>query len=174
MKKNKMPQKSTQELQMTSYLSGGNAPYIEELYDAYLKNPDAVDLEWQQYFKELKGERAGTADISHEEIRSQFREMARHPIRPAAEAVTGANKQGNVDALITAYRRFGHLNANLNPLASDLVPDTRLQLAHHHLSDADPNDPFETRGLLDKSQASLQDILAALKATYCNTNFLIP
>ena len=168
MKKEKRPQKSMQELQTSSYLSGGNAPYIEELYDTYLQDPDAIDSQWRQYFEKL-GNVSGTIDISHAQIRDQFREMARHPKTIAVTTATGADKQGHVDALITAYRRFGHLNANLDPLGSIPVPDTRLQLVHHHLSDVDLNETFDTRGLLQKPKATLKEILAALKADYCST-----
>ena len=168
MKKEAGPKKSMQELQVTSYLSGGNAPYIEELYDAYLKNPSTVDQEWRHYFEKIANGHP-VPDISHEEVRSQFRNMARQSRLAAPTTIPRADKQGNVDALITAYRRFGHLNANLDPLGSVPAPDTRLQLAHHHLSDADLNDDFDTHGLLKKPRAHLREILAALKSIYCNT-----
>jgi len=31
----------------SSYLFGGNAPFIEELYETYLVNPGAVDASWR-------------------------------------------------------------------------------------------------------------------------------
>ena len=34
----------------TSYLFGGNAPYVEELYEAYLDNPGSVPDNWREYF----------------------------------------------------------------------------------------------------------------------------
>jgi 2-oxoglutarate dehydrogenase complex dehydrogenase (E1) component-like enzyme len=33
-----------------SYLFGGNAPYVEELYEAYLNNPGSVPDNWRAYF----------------------------------------------------------------------------------------------------------------------------
>jgi len=33
-----------------SYLFGGNAPYVEELYEAYLDNPGSVPDNWRNYF----------------------------------------------------------------------------------------------------------------------------
>ena len=30
----------------TSYLFGANAPFIEELYEKYLEQPDAIDPQW--------------------------------------------------------------------------------------------------------------------------------
>ena len=37
----------------TSYLFGGNAPFIEELYEKYLETPDAVEPEWRRWAKFL-------------------------------------------------------------------------------------------------------------------------
>ena len=38
----------------TSFLYGGNAPYIEDLYARYQNDPKSVDAEWQEFFKGLK------------------------------------------------------------------------------------------------------------------------
>ncbi len=38
----------------TSFLYGGNAPYIEDLYTRYQNDPKSVDAEWQDFFKSLK------------------------------------------------------------------------------------------------------------------------
>src|SRR3954449_2940745 len=38
----------------TSFLYGGNADYIEDLYARYENDPKAVDAEWQAYFQSLK------------------------------------------------------------------------------------------------------------------------
>jgi 2-oxoglutarate dehydrogenase E1 component len=42
----------------TSFLYGGNAPYIEDLYAKYEANPAAVDAEWRAFFQSLKDEKA--------------------------------------------------------------------------------------------------------------------
>ena len=36
-----------QESRANSYLFGGNAPYVEELYEAYLDNPGSVPDRWR-------------------------------------------------------------------------------------------------------------------------------
>ena len=36
--------------QSSSYLFGGNAPYVEELYESYLNNPGSVPEQWREYF----------------------------------------------------------------------------------------------------------------------------
>ncbi|HEY6601559.1 MAG TPA: hypothetical protein VI009_07045, partial [Xanthobacteraceae bacterium] len=40
-----------------SFLYGGNADYIENLYARYETDPAAVDAEWRTFFESLKDER---------------------------------------------------------------------------------------------------------------------
>src|SRR5262249_1242953 len=42
----------------TSFLSGGNAGYIEDLYARFEADPKAVDSAWQSFFESLKDDRA--------------------------------------------------------------------------------------------------------------------
>jgi 2-oxoglutarate dehydrogenase E1 component len=39
---------------LSSFLQGTNAPYIDEIYARYEKDPTSVDTEWQEFFKSLK------------------------------------------------------------------------------------------------------------------------
>jgi 2-oxoglutarate dehydrogenase E1 component len=39
---------------LSSFLQGTNAAYIDDLYARYEQDPDAVDAEWQEFFKSLK------------------------------------------------------------------------------------------------------------------------
>ena len=41
---------STTQFERTSFLWGGNAPFIEDLYARYLENPEAVDPQWRAFF----------------------------------------------------------------------------------------------------------------------------
>jgi 2-oxoglutarate dehydrogenase E1 component len=43
---------------LTSFLYGGNAAYIEDLYARYEADPASVDSEWQAFFKSLKDDPA--------------------------------------------------------------------------------------------------------------------
>jgi 2-oxoglutarate dehydrogenase E1 component len=47
-----------EEFLLTSFLYGGNAPYIEDLHARYLADPNSVDQTWAQFFSTL-GEDAG-------------------------------------------------------------------------------------------------------------------
>ncbi|KAB2863991.1 MAG: 2-oxoglutarate dehydrogenase E1 component, partial [Bauldia sp.] len=46
---------------LTSFLYGGNAAYIEDLYARYESDPTAVDAEWQAFFASLKDSAADVA-----------------------------------------------------------------------------------------------------------------
>ncbi len=43
---------------LTSFLYGGNADYIEDLYARYETDPKSVDAEWQSFFQSLKDDAA--------------------------------------------------------------------------------------------------------------------
>src|SRR6516225_10725249 len=42
----------------TSFLYGGNADYLENLYARYETDPTSIDAQWQEFFQSLKDERA--------------------------------------------------------------------------------------------------------------------
>ncbi|WP_265517745.1 2-oxoglutarate dehydrogenase E1 component [Nitratireductor luteus] len=46
------------EFSLTSFLYGGNAAYIEELYAAFQEDPSSVNEDWQAYFGQLKDDAA--------------------------------------------------------------------------------------------------------------------
>jgi 2-oxoglutarate dehydrogenase E1 component len=46
---------------LTSFLYGGNAAYIDDIYGRYEKDPASVDAEWQDFFKSLKDQPADVA-----------------------------------------------------------------------------------------------------------------
>ena len=64
-----------QELESSSTLFGSNAPFVEELYEAYLADPATVSPEWRSYFDEVKGD---AADVPHGAVIESFRELARN------------------------------------------------------------------------------------------------
>src|SRR6266550_8792484 len=43
---------------LTSFLDGGNAAYIDDLYARYQADNQAVDAEWQAFFQSLKDDDA--------------------------------------------------------------------------------------------------------------------
>ena len=156
------------EFENTAYLAGDSAGYLDDLYETYLHDPNQVDAHWRHYFASLQN---GKHDISHEAIRDQLKHAAQSAavVSNAASSLS-PQKQSAVDALITAYRRYGHLNATIDPLDSVIVPDVRLTLAFHGLSEADLNESFDARQLFpNNGTATLQQILTTLQTLYCGS-----
>ncbi|MFA5678859.1 MAG: 2-oxoglutarate dehydrogenase E1 component [Pseudomonas sp.] len=171
-----MPDSEMQQLWSTSHLSGGNASYVEELYELYLHDPNSVADEWRSYFDKLPQTNGTGSDISHSTIREHFLSLARNPRRP--QAVSGGQvsserdkKQVGVLRLIQAYRMRGHQASTLDPLGlwqREQIAD--LTLAEYGLTDADLDTVFHTGELqIGKAEATLGEILEALKSTYCGT-----
>ena len=46
-------QEANEQFQLTSFLDGANASYIEQLYARYEADPSSVSGEWQSFFKAL-------------------------------------------------------------------------------------------------------------------------
>lgn len=159
----------------TSHLSGGNAAYVEDLYDTYLHNPNAVSEEWRNYFDQLPRVQGVVAqDTPHSVIRAQFEQLGKS--RGRAVAVSSGSvsadherKQVKVLQLISSYRFRGHQKAQLDPLGlmqRDSIPD--LDLAFHGLTNADLDIVFNTGNLyIGKEEAPLREIIDALEKTYC-------
>lgn len=158
--------------QPDSLLYGGNAPFLEELYQRFLKDPGAVSEEWRRYFAALHQDRAGPSDMDHAAIRDALAEQARHrriPVGPETGNVAGAaSKQVAVLQLINAYRFRGHQQAILDPLGvQEQNPIAELDPVFHCLTETDMDTVFSAGSLVGVPQATLREILIILREAYC-------
>ena len=160
----------------SSHFSGGNAAYIEELYETYLHEPNSVPEEWSSFFDSLPRTNGSvTPDISHATIIQHFELLGRRQARPTPAPGSGGihleheRKQVKVVQLISSYRFRGHQKASLDPLGlmvREDVPD--LNLHFHGLTDADLDTTFQTSPLyMGKPEATLREIVETLEETYC-------
>ena len=46
-----MQESSMELLWRSSHIAGGNATYVEDLYESYLKDPNGVPEQWRDYFR---------------------------------------------------------------------------------------------------------------------------
>src|SRR6201985_1019637 len=166
------------ESQSNSYLFGGNAPYVEELYEAYLDNPASVPDNWREYFDALQNVPAvdGSAanDVAHAPIVESFAQRARSNSflpRAGATDMSTARKQVFVQSLIGAYRFLGARWANLDPLKRQERPSIpELEPAFYDFTEADMDQVFNASNLyFGFEQASLREIVKPLRDTYCGT-----
>ena len=156
-----------QQQMASSYLSGGNVAYVEDLYEAYLSDPNTVPAEWRDIFDALPKVSA-QPELSHRDIQDQFLQLASMP-KMAMSADT-APKQQAVTDLIQGYRSYGHLQANLDPLGM-AVRRTHPNLDPHsyHLGDADRAQSFSAGPYLSQQPLTLAEIERCLQATYCGS-----
>ncbi|MGA1659686.1 MAG: 2-oxoglutarate dehydrogenase E1 component, partial [Burkholderiaceae bacterium] len=163
--------------QLNSYLFGGNAPYVEELYEAYLDNPGSVADNWRRYFDQLQNVPAADGslegrDHAHAPVVSSFAQRAKANQflpRVAERALSVARKQVHVQSLIAAYRNLGNQWADLDPLKLRERPSIpELEPAFYDFTDADLDTVFRADNLyFGQEQMTLREILEALKETYC-------
>ncbi|MEX3969118.1 2-oxoglutarate dehydrogenase E1 component [Paraburkholderia caribensis] len=162
----------------TSFLFGGNAPYVEEQYETYLADPTTVPEDWRGYFDALQDvpavDGSDTGDVAHAPVVSRFVELAKQTRtagRSENDVLSFARKQVAVQALISAYRMVGTRNAHLDPLRwTAPVPVPQLNSSYYDLSHADMNTKFSMSGAHFPEQVeTLGDLMQALKETYCGT-----
>jgi len=161
-----------------TYLFGGNAPYVEEMYENYLSNPGSVPDNWREYFDALQHVPAvdGTdsKDVPHLPVVNAFAERAKQGgtrvIMASADAEMG-RKRTAAQQLIAAYRNVGQRWADLDPLKRAERPSIpELEPAFYGFSDADQETVFDTSNtFFGKDRMSLRELLNALRETYCGT-----
>ena len=156
-----------------SYLFGSNAPFIEALYEAYLKDAASIEPRWRDYFDELQRIDQGAADVSHFDVQERFADLAKR--RRAGPAVVVnrpqlGEKQFGVLQMIAAYRILGGRHADIDPLKRREKPAIpELDPAFYGLSDADMETVFNAGTLVGPREMKLKDILQFLKDTYCRS-----
>lgn len=167
--------KTMQELLQDSYLTSGSESYLENLYETYLSNPQSVAPEWREYFQDLGQGLPNNSEVSHEAVRKQFLELAKHTAKVTASAGIETyhdQQQERVIELIAAYRRLGHLQANIDPLGLyQGVYSPGLEPAYYGFTERDQNKIFNAGSFsgLNKPAAPLSELIQSLKKVYCST-----
>ena len=167
------------EFNSSSYLFGGNAPYVEELYESYLNNPGSVPEQWRTYFDTMQMVPAAdgnpqTPDVAHAPIVQSFAERAKdgtlQPRVMGGDAVA-ARKQVYVQQLVAAYRFLGSRWADLDPLKRQERPQIpELETAFYDFTEGDHANIYSAANtFFGFDSAPLRDLLRALRETYCGT-----
>ncbi|MDH3453761.1 MAG: 2-oxoglutarate dehydrogenase E1 component [Desulfuromonadales bacterium] len=125
-------------------ISGNVSPqWLEEQYQLWKSEPGEVSPDWQAFFEGF--------------------DLARQT--PATDSDLAA-KNSAVDSLIYRYRDLGHLQAGTDPLTPGQVNHAQLNLAAFGLTEADLEQTFYPLRF-PKQSATLREIIALLKETYC-------
>jgi 2-oxoglutarate dehydrogenase E1 component len=130
-----------------SFAGRHNLDAIEDAYRRWLADPTAVDDSWRLFFE-------------------GFELGLRQTPQPAGQA---SKQQIGVVRIIDAYRRIGHVLAQLDPLSDPPASHPLLELARYGLSENDLDQTFDTSRFTGLPRATLRALLGALRDTYCRT-----
>ncbi|MEN0002664.1 MAG: 2-oxoglutarate dehydrogenase E1 component [Bacteroidota bacterium] len=135
-----------------SFLANAHPAYIEQMYETYQTNPEALDASWNAFFK---GFDFAANSNGHSE-------------QPTATAGTTFNpKEFQVLSLIKAFRNRGHLLSTTNPIRQRLDRTPNLNLDDFGLSEADMDTPFVAGKEIGKENATLREIIEQMRKVYC-------
>jgi 2-oxoglutarate dehydrogenase E1 component len=171
---------------LASAMTGANAAFLADLYARWAEKPDSVDASFQELFAALNDDaRAVLTDAAGASWaprpRGGFAPEAeappapRKPAKPSAamEEAPRPQRQEVLDSiralmLIRAYRVRGHLEAKLDPLGlQGQKQHPELDHKTYGFTDADLDRPIFINMVLGRETASLREILAICRASYC-------
>jgi 2-oxoglutarate dehydrogenase E1 component len=150
-----------------------NLRYVEDLYQAFLRDPASVDAHWRGYFERLdrmNGAHAGGQPGPSLRPRSVFDPRGTDGPRAAlADASSHQGRQDRAVELIRAYLVRGHMAARIDPLERPRPPQPELDPAFYGFTDADLDRSYSTHGIPGPSTRPLREILDVLRAAYCQS-----
>ena len=150
-------------------LFGGNADFLDTLYEQYLRDPASVEERWRRYFESLPGLTGG--EQPRGPIEAQIAARARQP-RALVDSAGGRGadvRQAAVSRLIQIWINRGHLVAKIDPLGLTQRPRPHvLELAYFKLSEADLDSEFYTGSRIEAvpKRMKLREILRELEIIY--------
>jgi 2-oxoglutarate dehydrogenase E1 component len=181
----------------TSFLYGGNAGFVEDLQSRWAKDPSSVEPSWAEFFASLADAPEAVRQAGAPPTWAPRAEAAPRPdwlpaidgLWPVVEAklqrqieqrVPSASpdevRSRTLDSLraimmIRAYRTRGHLKAKLDPLGLAVTDGDASELdpATYGFSESDYDRPIFLDYVLGMETATLRDILAIVRRTYCST-----
>ncbi len=160
----------------TSYLFGGNAPFIEELYEAYLDDPASVPPEWRRYFDQLqqlpgaprRGARADPRSPSSSWPKAPRRQRCTR--RPRSGGGRSASRSAvlQLDQRLSLPGRAARQRRSAQALREARASRSSIP-RYYGLTEADMDAVFNTGSLVGPEQMPLREILRALRETYCGS-----
>jgi len=151
-----------------SYISNAHVAYIDELYEDYKKDPNAIDSSWKAFFDgfdfainkfgedENGGATAGVQTPVNGNLATKGTMMDMEQLP----------KEIKVRALIHAYRSRGHLRSNTNPVRERRDRKALLDLEDFGLEKSDLDTVFQAGNEIGIGDAKLSKIIDSLNIIY--------
>lgn len=124
---------------------------IEELYSAYLIDPESVDVSWKNFFAGFEFARKNFADTKNSVHDDKI------------------DKEFAILSLIHGYRQRGHLFTKTNPVRSRRKYLPTLDIENFGLQKSDLDTVFQAGNNIGIGPATLKAIIEHLEATYCQS-----
>ena len=140
-----------------SFLNAAHTAYFADLYDQYLKNPDAIEPSWRAFFQgyDFGSENYGMDGEIVEGVSAQIPEQLQ--------------KEFQVVKLIDGYRNRGHLFTKTNPVRARRKYAPTLEIENFGLSKNDLNTVFSAGEIIGIGTSTLQSIIDHLERIYCDS-----
>ncbi len=140
-----------------SFLNAAHTAYFADLYDQYLKNPDAIEPSWRAFFQgyDFGSENYGMDGEIVEGVSAQIPEHLQ--------------KEFQVVKLIDGYRNRGHLFTKTNPVRARRKYAPTLEIENFGLSKDDLNTVFSAGEIIGIGTSTLQNIIDHLERIYCDS-----
>lgn len=134
-------------------LDPSNLPFLEDLYDAYKRDPSSLDETYRSYFEALE----------NEPRRQNLRQV------PGSSVASGTINP-RLDDLVNAFRLEGHLAAQLDPLQmTPRLNPASLDPKSYGFTEADLQKTFDVDVAGLPASATLSQVIEHLRATYCGS-----
>ena len=163
---------------LASVLNGANSAYLADAYARWSADPGSVDASFAELFGAMDDEaRFVLEDASGASWAPRRFEVGEAEVRAPAKGGAGAGAEqvraAALDSLralmlIRAYRVRGHLEAKLDPLGLQAPKrNAELDPGSYGFTEADLDRPIFIDNVLGRESATVRDILAILRASYC-------
>ena len=150
--------------------SSQSLPFVESLYQEFLRDPSAVPGEWRSYFQSLgdgNGASRRTALVPSFKPGSVFNPQGNG--NGSSSDATDAILQERVDQLIRNYRVRGHIVARVDPLDVPRAKPPELEPEFWGFTEADMDRRFSCESMRSDGTLALREIIERLRNTYCRS-----
>lgn len=159
-------------MSIESFFQQCNLHYFEEMYENFKRDPHSVDDSLRHFFTGFDAARTTVkvdvkTGVVTRAVPQEFLYDMEHALVDGTQATNG-DIQERVFELISAYRKYGHLQAKINPLSGP-VTSRFLSLAEHGLSDSNLDEEFYAGSLPGSDRKTLRQIIKQCDDAYCSS-----
>jgi 2-oxoglutarate dehydrogenase E1 component len=155
---------------MTEQMNIENVPYVEALWQQYLRDPSSLSDEWRHYFEQATEDGKKDIEPSRSANVSSTRTIAaplRNGKEAAAEPLSSLMAPTQFNEMIQAYRTFGHLKARIDPLNLRNLSVVDLEPEAFGFTESHMDKLFASESLRLSAPLTLRECVQWLENVYC-------